>query len=313
MNNTLFLQIFILVNAVALGAILTLAVQHGRAHRAEKRLAKSPVQVQIQPESIQFDQAIKDKILQEAEVNFHDILDKSVSSLEHDLTNTANKLRTQLEKFGHDAEGEEVENYHKTITELHDQAKGILGAAQNSIVAHQTEITEKLAARQNELENALVTKITQLEEELVARQAELQTELNERQAELEARLAKHHAELRTGFNERQEKIEAELVRHQTELESALKEREVSLAKVQTELDTSLAKRKEELEAKLDEEMTKKRAFIVQQLDAKLTDAVTSFLLEALQHDVDLGAQAPLLTTLLEEHKAELLEGVSKDD
>ncbi len=311
MNNTLFLQIFILVNAIALGAILTLAVQHGRAHNEQKKLANTPAPEQ--PEPVQFGQAIKEKIITEAEVSFHDILDKSVSSLEHDLTSTANKLRNQLEKFGHDAESEEAENYHKTIAELHDQAKSILGTAQNTIITHQAEITEKLAARQSELENALVTKITQIEEQLVARQAELQTELNERQAELEARLAKHHAELRTGFNERQEKIEAELVQHQTELESALKEREASLAKVQTELDASLAKRKQDLEAKLDEEMTKKRTFIVQQLDAKLTDAVTSFLLEALQHDVDLGAQTPLLTTLLEEHKAELLEVVSKDD
>lgn len=309
--NTLFLQLFILVNAVLLGAILTLVIQHGRAHFAQKQAPQRP---QAKPvEAVTFDPAAKQKILHEAETRFHQVLSKSVDSLENDLINTTAKLRSQLEKFGHEAEGEEAERYQKTIAELHDQAKNILGSAQTAITNHQIELTNKLTARQAELESELIAKITGLEEELVARQAELQAELNERQAELEARLAKHHAELRTSFDERQEKIEAELGRHQTELESALTEREASLAKIQTELDTTLAARRQELEARLTEEMEKKRAFLANQLEEKLSDAVASFLLETLQHSIDLGAQAPYLTTLLEEHKAELIDGVKRND
>jgi len=108
------------------------------------------------------------------------------------------------------------------------------------------------------------------------------------------------------------KLEAELTQHQTELESALKERETSLAKIQTELDSTLSTRRQELEAKLSEEMEKKRAFMASQLEEKLSDAVSSFLLEAMQHSIDLGAQAPYLTALLEEHKSELVEGVKHD-
>jgi len=125
--------------------------------------------------------------------------------LKNDLLNTTAKLRSQLEKFGHDVEGQEAEQYHKTIADLQEQAKTILNSAQTAITGHQVEITDKLSSRQAELEEELVEKITELEEELVKRQAELQAELNERQAELEARLAKHHAELRTSFDERQEK------------------------------------------------------------------------------------------------------------
>lgn len=311
--NTLFLQLFILINAVLLGVILTLVIQHGRAHFLQKKEAQQPQPQTTPAESVTFDPAVKQKILHEAEASFHQVLSKSVNSLENDLVNTTAKLRSQLERFGHEAEGEEAERYHKTIAELHDQAKTILGSAQAAITSHQAELTEKLDARQAELENELVAKITNLEQELVARQAELQTELNERQAELEARLAKHHAELRTSFDERQEKVEAELVRHQTELESALTERETSFAKIQTELDTTLAARRQELEAKLAEEMEKKRAFLASQLEEKLSDAVSSFLLEAMQHSIDLGAQTPYLTALLEEHKAELINGVKKDD
>lgn len=309
--NTLVLQLFILANAVLLGVILTLAIQHGRTHLRRKNEVSTPKQSAPQP--IAFDPAVKERILKQAEQNFQEVVGKSVASLENDLLNTTAKLRLQLEKFGHAAETEESEQYHKTVAELHEQAKTILGATQTAITSHQADITERLNSRQAELENELVEKITELEQELVTRQAELQTELNERQAELEARLAKHHAELRTGFDERQEKIEAELTRHQTELESALKEREVMLAKIQTELDTTLATRRQELEAKLSEEMEKKRVFMANQLEEKLSDAVSSFLLEAMQQSIDLGAQAPVLTALLEEHKAELLEGVKQND
>ncbi len=309
--STLFLQIFILVNAVLLGVVVTLVIQHWVA-RADHRKEEAKKAKQPAPEAITFDPATKQKILQDAEANFQNVINKSVSSLENDLVDTTEKLRSQLEKFGHDTEGEEAEQYNRTIAELHNQAKDILGATQAAIAKHQAEITEKLSSRQGELENELIEKITSLEEELVKRQAELQAELNERQAELEARLAKHHAELRTSFDERQEKIEAELTQHQTELESALKDREAMLAKIQTELDTTLAARRQELETKLAEEMVKKRAFMVSQLEEKLSDAVSSFLLEAMQHSIDLGAQAPHLTSLLEEHKSELIDGVKHD-
>lgn len=309
--NVIILQIFILVNAVLLGIILTLVIQHGRAHLAQKRRPRRPEKAAV--ETVNFDPATKQKILHDAETRFRQVLNHSVESLGNDLAATTAKLQAQLEKFGYEAEGEEAERYQKTIAELHEQAKSVLGSAQAEITAHQAELTQKLTARQAELENGLVTKITELEQELVTRQAELQTELNERQAELEARLAKHHAELRTGFDERQKKVEAELIRHQAELESALTERKVSLAKIQTELETTLETRRRELEATLADEMSRKRAFLAAQLEEKLSSAVSSFLLESLQHSVDLGAQTPYLTALLEEHKSELIAGVTRDD
>lgn len=310
-NTTLLMQLFILANAIVFGIVVTLAVQYGRRHFGKK--PPEPAVAEIVQDTTKFDSSIKQRIMKDAELNFRNVLDKSVSSLENDLAGTAAILHSQLEKFGHDAESEEASSYQKTLAELHDQTKSILGNAQQAIAAHQVSLTEKLTERQAELEQELTANINSLQEELVARRAELQSELNERQAELEANLAKHHAELRTGFNQRQEKIEAELVRHQSELEDALKERETSLAKLQTQLDSELNARRNDLETKLQEEMAAKRTFIARQLETKLSDAVTSFLLEALQHNIDLGAQAPYLTALLEEHKSELVDGVSRND
>jgi hypothetical protein len=40
--------------------------------------------------------------------------------------------------------------------------------------------------------------------------------------------------------------------------------------------------------------------------------VVSFLIETLQHDIDLGAQSAYLTKVLEEHKDDFKQGVSSE-
>lgn len=61
-----------------------------------------------------------------------------------------------------------------------------------------------------------------------------------------------------------------------------------------------AKMKETMQAELDAQ----KAQLLQQIDTKLSDSVVAFLVETLQHDVDLGAQSHYLTKMLDEHKAD---------
>ena len=82
-----------------------------------------------------------------------------------------------------------------------------------------------------------------------------------------------------------------------------------LAEHQAELSARLDERQIELEAKLSDEMIAEKQRLTQQVDTKLADAVASFLIETLQHNVDLGAQSAYLTAMLEEHKAELTKGI----
>jgi len=67
---------------------------------------------------------------------------------------------------------------------------------------------------------------------------------------------------------------------------------------------------EDLKAKLTESIEAEKQRLVQQIDTKLADAVASFLSETLQHNVDLGAQAPYLMSVLEEHKVELAKEIA---
>lgn len=114
-------------------------------------------------------------------------------------------------------------------------------------------------------------------------------------------------------------VDREMQRYRSDLEVLRKETESMLAAAQstveahqTDLKTKLEQQHSELKSKLAEEMAAEKARLVQQIDTKIADAVTSFLLETMQHNVDLGAQSAYLTTMLEEHKAELTKGIADE-
>ncbi len=104
-------------------------------------------------------------------------------------------------------------------------------------------------------------------------------------------------------------ISSELERYRGDLTQLRKQAGVDMDGIRTEI----SKHTDELKAKLAEEMTIEKKQLLQQIDTKLGDAVASFLLEALGHNVDLGNQAAYLTALLEEHKADFIKEVADED
>ncbi len=75
---------------------------------------------------------------------------------------------------------------------------------------------------------------------------------------------------------------------------------------------AVAKQRQVLEAELDQQIQAEKQRRLDQIDTKLGDAVSAFLVEVLQHNVDLGSQSPYLLAMLEEHKEELKQEVSHD-
>lgn len=75
---------------------------------------------------------------------------------------------------------------------------------------------------------------------------------------------------------------------------------------------SLARHQAELNDQLMKEIEADRQFLTNQINTKLGDAVGSFLLEALQHNVDLGGQTAYLMSLLEEHKADFVKEIARE-
>jgi hypothetical protein len=101
----------------------------------------------------------------------------------------------------------------------------------------------------------------------------------------------------------------EMLRYQQELDRLLKQAETTI----TEAQKDLTKHQDDLKAKMAEEIATEKQRLIQQLDTKLGDAVASFLIETMGHNVDLGAQNSYLISMLEEHKAELTGRVSDEN
>jgi flagellar biosynthesis/type III secretory pathway protein FliH len=86
---------------------------------------------------------------------------------------------------------------------------------------------------------------------------------------------------------------------------------------QQQAATGLASAKDEtaayqndLKAKMEAAAEEERQRLISLIDNKLSDAVLSFLIEAMQHEVDLGAQADYLMKLLDKHKDEFKQAIS---
>lgn len=114
-------------------------------------------------------------------------------------------------------------------------------------------------------------------------------------------------------------VSAEMQRYRADLEELRRETQTMLTAAQAgieshqaDLTTKLEQRHTEMEAKLAEEMAAEKQRLLEQVDTKLADAVTSFVIETMQHNVDLGAQTAYLTSMLEEHKAELAKGITDE-
>lgn len=97
----------------------------------------------------------------------------------------------------------------------------------------------------------------------------------------------------------------ELERYRAELIQLRKQAEADMGGIRTEI----AGHQAELKAKLAQEMAAEKQWLIQQIDTRLADAVGSFLVETLQHNIDLGAQSSYLIAMLEEHKADFVKGV----
>jgi len=216
MDGSGLLQAILMINVFFIGIITAIAVRHAYAHfkpqnnEPEKSHPQTPV-IHISPE-------IRDKILQKAQNNFQDVLDRSAVNLEHDLTTTVNQINHQLEKMSSSITASEMQKYNSSLEQLRNQMETLLKQAQAEIVKHQENLTANLNTKQSELEQKL-----------------------------------------------EASIEAE------------------------------------------------KQSLVQAIDTKLADAVSSFLIDTLGHNVDLGAQHSYLISMLEEHKEEIKKGVTDEN
>lgn len=99
----------------------------------------------------------------------------------------------------------------------------------------------------------------------------------------------------------------ELERYRLELTELRKKAQEDMDGIRAEV----AKHEDELKTKLAQEIEAEKLRLLKQIDTKLADAVGSFLIETLQHNIDLGAQSAYITAMLEEHKADFAKEMAE--
>ena len=142
--------------------------------------------------------------------------------------------------------------------------------------------------------------------------------LEDAKKDFERVLRQSAAELQADLQSTAEEIKQQVEKLGTDtVAKELEEYRAKIAELQQQTEATIGgmhqeitNHQEDLKAKMTEEIDAEKQRMIQQMDTKLADAITSFLTETLQHDVDLGAQAEYLTKTLEEHKAELTKGVT---
>lgn len=145
--------------------------------------------------------------------------------------------------------------------------------------------------------------------------------LEKAQADFKAILDKSANELQTDLqttatelNKQLEKlgdavVTSEAERYKTMLEALRVQAETVITTAQSDIKDHQT----DLKAKITDNVKAEQEHLIAQLDTKLADAVSSFLTETLQHNVDLGAQVPYMLATLEEHKAELIKGINDEN
>lgn len=142
--------------------------------------------------------------------------------------------------------------------------------------------------------------------------------LEDAQKDFERVLKRSATELQTDLADSAESIKKqvdtfsnEVIKQElTNYHAKIAELEKQTESVVNGMHQQITSHQDDLKAKLTESIEAEKQRLVQQIDTKLGDAVASFLSETLQHNVDLGAQAPYLMSVLEEHKAELAKEVA---
>ncbi|MEO6109601.1 MAG: hypothetical protein ABIP50_01140 [Candidatus Saccharimonadales bacterium] len=150
-----FIQIFLLVNAVIIGGLITLALQHAYAHfRPHKEDKKAVVD-----HSAHLPAAVRDQLLADAQKKYQTMLDQAALELQKDLGETAGTLTDQLHKIGGKIVNDELEQYKNALRDMHVQADDAINGGRKDIEAYREEVKAKLNAEMASEKERLIAQI----------------------------------------------------------------------------------------------------------------------------------------------------------
>ncbi len=194
------LQIILLINAVIIGGLITLAIQHAYAHFRPHKEDKKAVD-----HSAHLPTAVRDQLLQDAQKKFQTMLDQSALELQKDLGDTAKGLTDQLHNIGAKIVNDELEQYKNALRDMHVQADQAINGGRKDIEAYQQEMKTKLANEMTAEKERLISQIdTKLSDAVVSFLIETlqhDVDLGAQSAYLTKMLDEHKDEFKKGVSD----------------------------------------------------------------------------------------------------------------
>ncbi len=148
----------------------------------------------------------------------------------------------------------------------------------------------------------------ELKEEMLARaEHNFEKMIDHSIAELQADLEKTTSEVSQHFS----KISSSIINNETDqyrqLVEKLRQKTGEIIDISRE---EIANQQVSLKSNMTDNVEAEKQLLIKQIDTKLADSFSSFLIEAMQHNVDLGAQTKYIIDTLESHKDELKKEIS---
>ena len=153
---------FLTVNALLIGIVATIAVQHAFAHYRPKE-EKKP-EVQSMPKMLP---EMKQKLLAEAEEKFRQQITAATNGLQKDIEKTTAELSTHVTNIGGDIISVEMKRYRDSLEALRRQTDQIIKQAQSSITEHQSDLNGQLETMRAELQKKMEADLAAEKEHLI--------------------------------------------------------------------------------------------------------------------------------------------------
>ena len=282
----MWIEWLLYIDIFLLGVVITATVLHwyhrmrGDSRTPDPRLAA-------------LTKADKQQIQQAAREEFKRTLNAAADRLEHDLKATTDRVSVHLEELGNQTADIETTRYRQQLDNLFSQAETDIAAARQAVERYVGEYQQSLESMHQ-----------------TAKQDIEQTQSSV------AGYADHHEEKMQLLLAQATKTITDSNQHISGYRDALQQRLQQLDQLSQNQITSVSQEvdnyKDQLKLQLQAHIDQEKQWVSAQLDSRFADVVISFLNEAMQRNVDLGAQTDYLIATLEENKDKLIEGVTGD-
>lgn len=138
-----YLQILLVINVFFIGVLTATAIRHAYAHfKPHEHDAERKHQAQ---QNGHLPPALREKLLEEAQANFHLVLRRSSKELENDLEATTAKIHQAIEKEGVEAVSQQLQLYRDKLASLQKQTEENIANIGKDLSSHQDDLKKKLS------------------------------------------------------------------------------------------------------------------------------------------------------------------------